>query len=55
MSIETKFSVTRHALATSKPFHELIGELERRAPVYIHMYRSSTTWPDGWWPWPIQS
>ena len=33
MSIETKFSVTRHTLATSKPFDELVGELEKRAPL----------------------
>lgn len=33
MSAETTFKLTRHTLATSKPFDDLTGELERRAPV----------------------
>ena len=33
MSTESTFSVTRHTLTTSKSFDELIGEVEKRAPV----------------------
>ena len=33
MTTDQTFSVTRHTLATKKPFGEFIGELEKRSPV----------------------